>query len=195
MLSLYLALSSQNDRPLRGIKKPLKRPIRALKGRTASNPRLGPRRGLRRPPGASTASEWTRRPSAGHALPLRGTPTGAGATASPRLCRGFGHLLAIGASRNPAPSRDAAAGSPTMCRRLAKPFSSGGRGSRASPEAAARSAAKGPGEDWGAQRRTLDACPERTCSVVGGGVAFSPRPLPRGERPRRACRRRSWGCL
>ena len=33
-----------------------------------------------------------RRPSAGYALPP-GTPTGAGATASPRRCRGFGHLL------------------------------------------------------------------------------------------------------
>lgn len=69
---------------------------------------LGPRRGQERPPG-------TRRPAVGLADLRRdtpcpaGTPTGAGATASP--LRGFGHLLTVSASRNPAPSRDAAAGS------------------------------------------------------------------------------------
>jgi hypothetical protein len=57
----------------------------------------------------------TRRPSAGYALPVPGTPTGAGATASPRLRRGFGHLLAVSACRNPAPSRDAATGSMVAC--------------------------------------------------------------------------------
>lgn len=44
-----------------------------------------------------------------------GTPTGAGATASPRRGRGCGHLLTVGACRNPAPSRDAAAGLVVMC--------------------------------------------------------------------------------
>ena len=37
------------------------------------------------------------------------TPTGAGPTASPRLRRGFGHLLAGIGGRNPPPSRDGAA--------------------------------------------------------------------------------------
>ena len=39
------------------------------------------------------------------------TPTGAGPTASPRLRRGFGHLLTVIAGRIPAPSRDAATSS------------------------------------------------------------------------------------
>ena len=39
------------------------------------------------------------------------SPTGPAPTGSPRRCRGFGNLLAVIASRNPAPSRDAAADS------------------------------------------------------------------------------------
>ena len=50
MLSLYLALSSQTEGPYGASKNLLKRPIRASEGRTASNPRLGPQRGHRRPP-------------------------------------------------------------------------------------------------------------------------------------------------
>jgi hypothetical protein len=42
------------------------------------------------------------------------SPTGPAPTGSPRLRRGFGHLLAMITSRNPAPSRDAAAGSAKM---------------------------------------------------------------------------------
>ncbi len=49
--------------------------------------------------------------------------------------RGFGHLLTMSACRNPAPSRDAAAGLTVVCTRSVKPFGSEGQGSRASPEA------------------------------------------------------------
>jgi hypothetical protein len=157
MLSLYLGLHNPDSRPLSGSRKGLNGPKRALEGRALPDPSLGPRRGLKRPPGGSTVPCRTRRPSAGYALPLHGTPTGAGATASPRLRRGFGHLLTVSACRNPSPSRDSAAGSAMVFVHLQNPFGSEGQGSRASPEAAARSAAQGPGEDWGAQRRTLDA--------------------------------------
>ena len=67
------------------------------------------------PEGAGKGPRDARRPAVGLADLRRdtpcpaGTPTGAGATASP--LRGFGHLLTVSASRNPAPSRDAAAGS------------------------------------------------------------------------------------
>lgn len=51
------------------------------------------------------------------------TPTGAGPTAEPRLCRGFGHLLTVIARRNPAPSRDAAPGSMPLNKSGKNPFS------------------------------------------------------------------------
>jgi hypothetical protein len=66
-----------------------------------------------RPPEGALVAPWAFlgrrmpcRPSAGYALPLRGTPTGARATASP--LRGFGAPARHGGGRNPAPFRDAA---------------------------------------------------------------------------------------
>lgn len=110
MLSLYLALSSQNDRPLRGIKKPLKRPIRALKGRTASNPRLGPQRGLRKAP------RWLYGP-----VPDSQTFGGIRPARSGHPYRGGGYRLTPAAPGLRAPARR---------ERLSKPRALSGRGDR-----------------------------------------------------------------
>ena len=117
----------------RGHQKPLKRPIRALEGRTTSNPRLGPLRGLRRPPRGLYGRGMDSQTFGGLRTPACGwTPTGAGPTASPRLRRGFGHLLAMIGGRNPAPSRDAATTSTLVCRRRRACHQvGGGQGSRA----------------------------------------------------------------
>ena len=67
--------------------------------------------GRKGPPRMSYCSWPDSQTFAGLRTPAYGwTPTGAGPTGSPRLCRGFGHLLTVIAWRNPAPSRDAAPG-------------------------------------------------------------------------------------
>ena len=98
-----------------------------------------------------------------------GTPTGAGATASP--LRGFGHLLAVIACRNPAPSRDAAADSIWVCCFPKNCLAVKGRsqGPARRPQLDRR---ERPGEDWG-EAEPLTPNRNETCFVVGVGC-FTP---------------------
>jgi hypothetical protein len=152
--------------------------------RTRSNTQnIGPRRGQERPPGA-------RRPVVGLADLRRdtpcppGTPTGAGATASPRL--GPGLRAPARRERQPKPRALSGrggrlcAGFPTLEKTGQQ--RGGGQGSRASPEAAARPEG-GTGRGLGAKPEPLTLEQPRTCSVVGGGVAFHPAPCHAASAP------------
>ena len=155
---LYLGLHNPDARPLSRFKR-LKRPKRALKGRTTSNPRLGPQRGLRKAPRGLYGHGMDKQTFGGLRTPACGwTPTGAGPTASP--LRGFGHLLAMIGDRNPAPSRDAAITSIPGFKRFKTRYQVGAGQGQGRPI--------GPGAAF-----TLDACPARTCSVAGVGC-FTP---------------------
>ena len=73
------------------------------------HPKHRPPRGAGKAPRCVTASGRIRRPSAGYALPFGHSYRSGGYRLTP-ASRGFGHLRTVNASRNPAPSRDAAAG-------------------------------------------------------------------------------------
>ena len=100
-----------------------------------------------------------------------GTPTGAGATASP--LRGFGHLFAVIACRNPAPSRDAAADSIWVCCFPKNCLAVKGRsqGPARRPQLDRR---ERPGEDWG-EAEPLTPNRNEHASWLGVGC-FTPPP-------------------
>ena len=116
-----------------------------------------------------------------------GTPTGAGATASP--LRGFGHLPVIASPKPRALSgRGGRLDLGVLFSENCLAVKGRSQGPARRPQLDRR---ERPGEDWG-EAEPLTPNRNEHASWLGVGC-FTP-PLPRGERPRRgACRRRFWG--